>query len=378
MPTSSRPTVTVGLSGGVDSSVAALLLQRQGYAVSTVFMKNWEEDDASGQCPAAQDYRDALAVATALGLPLQAVSFADVYWDRVFAPFLAAHSAGYTPNPDVFCNREVKFKAFLEYALDRGAGHIATGHYARSCVEDGLWHLLKGRDTTKDQSYFLYLLGQPQLSHTLFPIGELPKIEVRRLAAKAGLATHAKKDSTGICFIGERPFREFLARYLPVQPGPLITPDGKEVGHHDGLMYYTLGQRHGLRLGGRRGDSGAPWYVVAKNISSNTLVVARGHEHPLLYSAALTAGEISWITGISPMLPMRCCAKARYRQEDQDCLVTALEEGNQRIRVTFAVPQRAITPGQSVVFYQGEECLGGGVIEATSAGTALFGTVQQG
>ncbi|CAK0778262.1 tRNA-specific 2-thiouridylase [Gammaproteobacteria bacterium] len=378
VPNSSRPTVTVGLSGGVDSSVAALLLQRRGYVVSTVFMKNWEEDDASGQCPAAQDYRDALAVATTLGLPLQAVSFADLYWDRVFTPFLAAYRAGYTPNPDVFCNREVKFKAFLEYALDRGARHIATGHYARSRVEDGRWHLLKGRDPTKDQSYFLYLLGQPQLAHTLFPVGELPKVEVRRLAVEAGLATHAKKDSTGICFIGERPFREFLARYLPAQPGPLVTPEGREVGRHDGLMYYTLGQRQGLGLGGQRGDSGAPWYVVAKDIPTNTLVVARGHDHPLLYSATLTASQISWVAGVSPVLPMSCRAKVRYRQEDQDCLVTALGDEDQSVRVTFALPQRAVTPGQSVVFYQGEECLGGGVIATTSTDTARFGTVQQG
>ncbi|CAK0774432.1 tRNA-specific 2-thiouridylase [Gammaproteobacteria bacterium] len=375
MPTSSRPSVTVGLSGGVDSSVAALLLHRQGYAVSAVFMKNWEEDDASGHCPAAQDYCDARAVAAALGLPLQAISFADVYWDRVFAPFLADHAAGYTPNPDVFCNREVKFKAFLEYALERGAGHIATGHYARSCEEDGCWHLLKGRDATKDQSYFLYTLGQVQLAHTIFPVGELSKVEVRRLAAEAGLATHAKKDSTGICFIGERPFREFLTRYLPPQPGPLVTPEGKEVGRHDGLMYYTLGQRHGLRLGGRRGDSGAPWYVVAKDVPSNTLVVARGHDHPLLYSDILTASQLSWVAGMLPPLPMQCHAKVRYRQEDQNCLVTAIGEGGQeeirQVRVTFTIPQRAITPGQSVVFYQGEECLGGGVIEATSTGAAL-------
>ncbi|CAK0762357.1 tRNA-specific 2-thiouridylase [Gammaproteobacteria bacterium] len=371
-----QPTVTVGLSGGVDSSVAALLLQRQGYLVSTVFMKNWEEDDISGHCPAAGDYQDAHAVAVALGLPLHAISFADIYWDRVFAPFLADYRAGHTPNPDVFCNREVKFKVFLEYALERGSMCIATGHYARSREEKGIWHLLKGQDATKDQSYFLYTLGQAQLAHALFPIGELSKVEVRRLAAEAGLITHAKKDSTGICFIGERPFREFLARYLPPQPGPLVTPEGVTLGYHDGLMYYTLGQRHGLRLGGRRGDDGAPWYVVAKDVSTNTLIVARGHDHPLLYGTELTARQLSWVSGVTPPLPMRCRAKVRYRQEEQDCLVTVLEK-NDQIHVTFTVPQRALTPGQSVVFYQDEECLGGGIIETTSSDFTLFGTAQQ-
>ena len=359
---SPRSTVVVGLSGGVDSSVAALLLQQQGHTVSTVFMKNWEEDDTADYCPAAQDYQDACAVAATLGLPLQAVSFADDYWDRVFTPFLAAYALGHTPNPDVFCNREVKFNAFLAYALSRGASHIATGHYARSDQQDGLWRLRKGQDANKDQSYFLYTLGQEQLAHTLFPIGTLSKTEVRHLAAAAGLVTHAKKDSTGICFIGERPFREFLARYLPAKPGPLVTTEGTEVGHHDGMMYYTLGQRHGLRLGGRRGDNGAPWYVVAKDITTNTVVVARDHDHPLLYGSALVAMQLSWVAGVSPPLPMRCCAKIRYRQEDQECLVTSLGEED-RVLVTFTVPQRAITPGQSVVFYQGEDCLGGGIIE---------------
>ncbi len=364
MSACSRPTVAVGLSGGVDSSVAALLLHQQGCAVSAVFMKNWEEDDAEGQCPAAQDYQDACAVATRLGVPMQAVGFADRYWDDVFQPFLAAYATGRTPNPDVFCNREIKFSAFLEYALDRGADYIATGHYARCYQQDGLWHLRKGRDTNKDQSYFLYTLGQTQLAHTLFPIGELSKTAVRQLAAASGLVTHAKKDSTGICFIGERPFRDFLARYLPAKPGPLITPEGTSVGSHDGIMYYTLGQRHGLRLGGRRGESGTPWYVVAKDALTNTLVVARDHDHPWLYSTTLVAGQLSWVAGVSPMLPLTCHAKVRYRQEDQACVVTALGDDD-TVLVTFTVPQRAIAPGQSVVFYQGEECLGGGVIECT-------------
>ncbi len=352
--------VTVGLSGGVDSSVAALLLQQQGYAVSAVFMKNWEEDDAHGLCPAATDYRDAAAVAATLGLPLQAVSFADYYWDRVFTPFLAAYAEGRTPNPDVFCNREIKFDAFLEYALARGARYIATGHYARSVQQDGIWRLQKGLDPNKDQSYFLYYLGQKALAHTLFPVGALAKAEVRRQAATAALVTHGKKDSTGICFIGERPFREFLARYLPAKPGPLVTPAGEEVGSHDGMMYYTLGQRHGLRLGGRRGDNGAPWYVVAKDVATNTLVVARDHDHPLLYRVSLVAADIAWVAGVCPRLPLSCQAKVRYRQEDQACVVAA--HGDDQVLVTFSVPQRALTPGQSVVFYQGEECLGGGVI----------------
>jgi len=353
------PRVTVGLSGGVDSSVAALLLREQGYAVAALFMKNWEEDDQMGDCPAARDYRDARAVAQALGVPLRAVSFADLYWERVFAPFLAAYQAGFTPNPDIFCNREIKFAVFLEYALQNGADYIATGHYARVDRKNGVWRLLKGRDANKDQSYFLYTLTQRELARVLFPVGDLAKTEVRRLAARAGFVTQAKKDSTGICFIGERPFREFLARYLPPQPGRLVTPEGAVVGEHDGAMYYTIGQRHGLRIGGRRGASDLPWYVAAKDAVTNTVVVVQGHDHPLLYSPGLTATQISWVAGMPPELPLRCCAKTRYRQEDQDCVISA--DG---VTVRFDVPQRALTPGQAIVFYQGEECLGGGIISA--------------
>ncbi|CAK0772599.1 tRNA-specific 2-thiouridylase [Gammaproteobacteria bacterium] len=350
--------VIVGLSGGVDSSVAALLLQRQGYRVSAAFMKNWEEEAI---CPAERDYRDACSVAQTLGIPLRAISFADIYWDRVFSPFLDEHRAGRTPNPDVACNREVKFSAFFSYALQQGAECIATGHYARIRQVDETWQLLKGADPTKDQSYFLYSLGQEQLSRVLFPVGDLLKTEVRRLATEANLVTQDKKDSTGICFIGERPFREFLARYLPPQPGLLVTEEGEEIGQHDGLMYYTLGQRHGLRLGGKRGKSEEPWYVARKEASTNTLVVVQGQDHPSLYHTGLIVDQVSWTAGKPPMFPMTCHAKTRYRQSDQSCLVTEYQEG--QLHVLFSTPQRAITPGQSVVFYQNEECLGGGIIE---------------
>ncbi|MFZ5594669.1 MAG: tRNA 2-thiouridine(34) synthase MnmA [Pseudomonadota bacterium] len=368
----SKSRVIVGLSGGVDSSVSALLLQQQGYDVSGLFMKNWEDKDPDGHCPAAIDARDALAVCGRLGIVLDAVNFAKEYWDRVFRYFLDEYSRGRTPNPDILCNKEIKFKAFLDYALTQGADFIATGHYARVARRDGLYRLLKGRDINKDQSYFLYTLGQRQLSKTLFPVGELTKPEVRRIATEAGFANHAKKDSTGICFIGERDFKDFLSRYLPAQPGEMRTPEGELIGRHDGLMYYTLGQRQGLGIGGRQGDNGEPWFVAGKELASNTLIVVQGHDHPLLYSRHLVTNNLHWTSGAQPGLPLRCTAKTRYRQPDQTCTLMALD--NDTCCVTFDQPQWAVTPGQSVVFYSGEECLGGGVIEHTgdTANTISF------
>ncbi len=350
----------VGLSGGVDSSVAALLLLEQGYAVEGLFMKNWEEDDTAEQCTAEEDLRDARAVCDQLDIPLHTVNFSAEYWDRVFAYFLQEYGAGRTPNPDVLCNKEIKFRAFLDHALHLGAEFIATGHYARVGHDDTL-QLLKGADPDKDQSYFLYTLGQEALGRSLFPIGELPKPEVRRLAKKAGLPTHAKKDSTGICFIGERDFRAFLQRYLPAQPGEMRTPEGEYVGEHQGLMYYTLGQRQGLGIGGRRGGGGAPWYVVGKDLDRNVLLVAQGHDHPLLYSTELEARQAHWVAGAPRADRFQCTAKTRYRQTDQACTVE--RRTADRWHVTFDQPQWAITPGQSVVFYDDAVCLGGGVIQ---------------
>ena len=350
----------VGLSGGVDSSVAALLLQRAGHEVEALFMKNWEEDDDADYCAAAVDLADARGVAERLAMPLHAVNFAHDYWERVFEHFLAEYRAGRTPNPDVLCNREIKFRAFLDHALDRGAASIATGHYARVAHRAGHWRLLRGRDGAKDQSYFLHALDQRQLAHARFPVGELEKPAVRSLAREAGLATHDRRDSTGICFIGERRFKDFLMRFLPARPGPIVDTDGAEIGRHDGLMYYTLGQRHGLGIGGRREAGGEPWYVVDKEAGTNRLVVAQGHDHPRLMSWALEADQATWIAG-RPPLPLACTAKVRYRMRDVPCEVSA--SGENRLLVRFAEPQRAITPGQSVVFYAGEECLGGAVIE---------------
>jgi len=350
----------VGLSGGVDSSVAALLLQNQGVRVEALFMKNWEEDDSADYCAAAVDLADAQGVAEQLGIPLHAVNFAHDYWERVFEHFLAEYRAGRTPNPDILCNREIKFRAFLDHALDHGADGIATGHYARVIHSGGYWHLLRGRDPGKDQSYFLHALDQAQLAHARFPIGELEKSAVRRIAREAGLATHDRRDSTGICFIGERRFKEFLMRFLPAQPGIMCTPDGTEVGRHDGLMYYTLGQRQGLGIGGRRETDGAPWYVIGKQLEENVLLVAQGHDHPLLMSDRLDAAQVHWI-GAMPTMPFDCAAKVRYRMADVPCRVTAGDD--RRVSVHFAIPQRAVTPGQSVVFYAGDECLGGAVIE---------------
>ena len=352
--------IIVGTSGGVDSSVTALLLKKQGYEVHGLFMKNWEEDDSENYCSATEDVRDAQSVCDSLDIPLHTVNFASEYWDNVFAYCLEQYKAGYTPNPDILCNREIKFKVFLEHAINLGGEAIATGHYVRVSKDNGQYQLLKGVDTNKDQSYFLYTLGQKQLEQSLFPIGELEKPKVRQLAKEANLATQTKKDSTGICFIGERPFKEFLSRYLPAQPGEIQTPEGQTLGQHDGLMFYTLGQRKGLKIGGQAGSNGKAWYVVAKDIPNNRLIIGQGNNHPLLFNKALKAKELHWISGTAPTTPYSCKAKTRYRQQDQACTITTLDNSN--CEVHFAEPQWAITPGQSIVFYQGEECLGGGII----------------
>jgi tRNA-specific 2-thiouridylase len=327
-------------------------------------MKNWDEDDGTEYCTAKEDLADAQRVCDRLGIPLQTVNFAAEYWDHVFEVFLAEYSAGRTPNPDILCNKEIKFKAFLDYARDLGADLIATGHYARIVSEKGVFRLLKGLDGNKDQTYFIYTLGQSQLARTLFPIGDLEKAEVRRLAAQAGFDNARKRDSTGICFIGERRFREFLQRYLPARPGDIETTEGRVVGRHDGLMYYTLGQRRGFGIGGIRGAVDEAWYVLAKDLKRNVLVIGQGHEHPWLLSDRLEAGTLDWCQDFTLTAPLRCVAKTRYRQPDQSCVVEPLDSG--RCRVTFDRPQRAVTPGQSVVFYQGDECLGGAVIESAS------------
>jgi tRNA-specific 2-thiouridylase len=352
--------VIVGMSGGVDSSVTALLLKQQGHRVAGLFMKNWEEDDTEEHCSASADVADAQAVCDKLGIPLYTANFAAEYWDEVFTHFLQEYRAGRTPNPDILCNKNIKFKAFLDYALQLGADFIATGHYARIQQADDAFHLLKGIDSNKDQSYFLYTLNQMQLSRSLFPIGELTKPEVRTLAKQTGFTNQAKKDSTGICFIGERKFKSFLSEYLPAQPGDMLTVDGKVIGKHDGLMYYTIGQRQGLHIGGSKTGSGEPWYVVDKDISTNRLIVAQGHDHPTLFAQSLTCQDLHWIGRNLPTAPLNCTAKTRYRQSDQACQLIPLTPG--QYQVNFEQPQWAITPGQSVVFYQNEECLGGGVI----------------
>lgn len=363
MTTPSATRVIVGLSGGVDSSVSALLLKQQGYAVEALFMKNWEEDDTEEYCSASADLADAQAVCDKLNLKLHTVNFAAEYWDNVFAYFLAEYKAGRTPNPDILCNREIKFKAFLDYALTLGADYIATGHYAQILKKQPYYYLCKGADPNKDQSYFLYTLGQTPLARSLFPVGHLTKPEVRKIAKEAGLTTHAKKDSTGICFIGERKFKDFLSRYLPAQPGSIETPEGKIIGQHEGLMYYTLGQRQGLQIGGRNDSEAKPWYVAKKDVARNALIVVQGHEHPLLFSRSLHCSQVSWISGKMPSLPLICSAKTRYRQIEQTCTITLCDENN--FQVDFTTPQWAVTPGQSVVFYQGDTCLGGGIINTT-------------
>lgn len=347
--------VFLGLSGGVDSAVAALLLKQRGYDVTAVFMKNWEEDDEEDYCAAAADLAVAEKVAVLLDIPLLTVNFATEYWDRVFEHFLQEYQAGRTPNPDILCNREIKFKAFLDYALAQGADKIATGHYADVHQCHGSTYLGKASDQNKDQTYFLYAIGQHALEHSLFPLATLGKAEVRELARKHNLPNYNRKDSTGICFIGERRFREFLSRYLPAKPGVIKKLGGQVIGEHQGLMYYTIGQRHGLGIGG----PGEPWFVVSKDLEDNVLFVVEGKNHPALYHSSLVAEELHWISGTSPA-PLSCTARIRHRQDEQKCHLSEL--AHNQIRVDFEEPQRAIAPGQSVVIYNGDLCLGGGVI----------------
>ncbi len=363
------PRIIVGMSGGVDSSVAALLLRddaliRPDRSVAGLFMRNWA-DDGSGDCRAEDDRRDAVAVSGRLGLAIHFRDFSNEYWSGVFEHFLAEYAAGRTPNPDVLCNREIKFKHFLDAARELGADFIATGHYARVREQDGARQLLRAADRSKDQSYFLHQLGQTQLASTLFPLGELIKTDVRRMAADAGLPTAAKKDSTGICFIGERDFREFLSQYLPAKPGPMVTPDGRQVGQHPGVFYFTLGQREGLQIGGVRGFAAAPWFVVGKRVHDNTLIVDQGSDSPYLLSTRLWSEPAHWISGAPPSARFACTAQTRYRQQDEACDVEVLADGS--LSVVFERPQRAVTPGQSLVLYKDEVCLGGAVIAATDA-----------
>ena len=347
--------VVVGMSGGVDSSVAALLLKQQGYEVIGVFMKNWDDTDEFGVCTATLDYEDVVRVSNQLDIPYYSVNFEKEYWDKVFTYFLDEYRSGRTPNPDVMCNKEIKFKAFMDYALSIGADYVATGHYARIRKTNGKVELLRGVDPNKDQTYFLNQLSADVLKKVLFPLGHLHKSEVRKIAKEHGLATATKKDSTGICFIGERNFKEFLSEYLPAQPGEMRTLSGELKGHHDGLMYYTIGQRHGLGIGG----AGEPWFVVGKNLEENILYVEQGDKNPYLYSDGLFATDVNWINPVEKQFT--CTAKFRYRQKDSRVTVTLLEDNH--VRVDFHEKQRAITPGQAVVFYDGEVCLGGGTIE---------------
>ena len=349
--------VVVGMSGGVDSSVAALLLKEQGYDVIGIFMKNWDDTDEFGVCTATEDYEDVIRVCNQIGIPYYAVNFEKQYWDKVFTYFLDEYKAGRTPNPDVMCNKEIKFKAFLEHAMKLGADYLATGHYARVEYRDGEYKMLRGVDENKDQTYFLNQLTQSQLEKVMFPIGNIEKSKVREIAKEANLATATKKDSTGICFIGERNFKEFLSNYLPAQPGNMETLEGEVVGKHDGLMYYTIGQRHGLGIGG----AGDPWFVIGKDLERNVLFVGQAFHNDKLYSDSIIAVDVSWVTEKEVKDTFECTAKFRYRQPDNQVTVHKLDDGT--VKVVFAEPIRAITPGQSVVFYNGDECLGGGTID---------------
>ncbi|WP_269845689.1 tRNA 2-thiouridine(34) synthase MnmA [Salipaludibacillus keqinensis] len=349
--------IIVGMSGGVDSSVTAHLLKEEGYQVIGIFMKNWDDTDENGVCTATEDYNDVIRVCNQLDIPYYAVNFEKQYWDKVFTYFLDEYKSGRTPNPDVMCNKEIKFKAFLDHAMSLGADYVATGHYARVRRTGEKVELLRGIDQNKDQTYFLNALSQDQLQHVLFPLGEIEKPRVREIAREAELATATKKDSTGICFIGERNFKEFLSQYLPAQPGNMETLDGEVKGKHDGLMYYTLGQRQGLGIGG----AGEPWFVVGKDLKKNVLLVGQGFHHPALYSEGLVAEGLNWVSGNAPKESFTCTAKFRYRQQDHGVKVEPLESGH--VKVWFDEPERAVTPGQSVVFYDGDICLGGGTID---------------
>jgi len=353
----------VAMSGGVDSSVAALCLKRENRELAGMFMKNWEEDDRLGACAAAEDAQDAQAVAERIGIALYRRNFSAEYWDFVFENFLSEYRAGRTPNPDILCNREIKFRTFIEHARALGASRIATGHYARTDESDGKYRLLRGKDTNKDQSYFLYTLGQEQLACTDFPVGNLRKPEVRKLAARAGIHVHTKKDSTGICFIGERNFKAFLTEYITPEPGEIRTPEGDVIGEHQGLMFHTLGQRQGLGIGGLRGYEEGPWYVLRKDMEENVLYAGQDHDHPWLLSKTLAASQASWVSGIAPKRGSRLQAQVRYRQRPQACVLEDVVED--RISLSFEQPQWAVTPGQSVVLYEGEVCLGGAIIDSS-------------
>ncbi len=366
-PTTHAKRIIVGLSGGVDSSIAAYMLKDQGHHVEALFMKNWEEDDENGVCNAVEDHNDALSICKQLAIPLHERNFSSEYWDNVFEDCLSEFRAGRTPNPDILCNKEIKFSVFLEHAVNLGADVIATGHYAQIKYIDNQYRLYKAIDTNKDQTYFLYALNQHQLANSLFPLGTMTKDCVRDIAKKQNLVTHDKKDSTGICFIGERNFKQFLKRFIDEKPGDIRTTDGELIGQHDGLMFHTIGQRKGLEIGGHKlkqsKNTGEPWYVVKKELQTNTLIVAQGQNHPMLFANKLVATQLHWIRGEAPVAPYRCVAKTRYQQADQNCIITHLLESE--CEVTFESAQRAITPGQSIVFYQDDECLGGGIITST-------------
>ena len=362
---SSKQTVFIGLSGGVDSSVAAYLLQEAGYHVEGLFMKNWEEDDTQDYCSAKEDLKDVRQICRTLNIPLHTVNFAQEYWQSVFSDFLEDYKAGRTPNPDVLCNREIKFKHFLKHAINLGADYIATGHYVKNIFKNGLHTLHKASDINKDQSYFLYTLNQDQLSRSLFPLASLNKTEIRDIARNLGLVTHNKKDSTGLCFIGERKFKPFLSEFINAQPGLMQTPEGKTLGQHDGIMFYTLGQRQGLKIGGQKDQATLPWYVVGKDIQNNILYVSQGQDHPWHFCTEVTVNQPHWIANTPPSNTFQAQAKTRYRQADQLCEVEL--QANNTLIARFKEPQRSVTPGQSLVLYQGDKMLGGGIIVSTNS-----------